>query len=133
MDEFLKVSIGSLLSFIALIVSMLVGAGTLYQRFTGPTEKRWEDLMRWKKKVDKKLLRDFRAIDRLEDDRDNRYKFENLILRSLEAIIAYLSASSVGNSDDMQGILKDIMEFYKDERANRSNLQDPIDLELNDE
>jgi hypothetical protein len=125
MNDLSQIGVGSLLSFTALVISVLIGIGTLYARFTGPSEKRWQVLMRWQRKADEKLQRDYQAINRLQNSWERRYKFEDLTLSSLEAIIDHLSTGN-GN-EKMKSVRGNILNFYKTERKQTGVVHDPLD------
>lgn len=99
----------SLLGFVALIVSVAVGIGTLRQRANEPYERRWAELTEWKNEVDDKLARDYRSLNQVEKQMYQRYDFEHLMLASMKGILSHLAE---GNHDDqLKKISQDIDEY----------------------
>jgi hypothetical protein len=125
MDEISQISIGSLLSFSALAISVLIGIGTLRQRVKEPDTKRWKELMDWQLsvdeqiyKIDKRISRDYTRLNDFDIAMGSRIECENIILESLKAIIDHLST---GNSRaEMKKISQGIDNFMREERKKRS-------------
>lgn len=111
--------VSSLLSFIAVIVSVVVGIGTLRQRANEPNERRWAELDEWKKAVDEKLGRDYRSINRVEKQMTHRQGFERIMLASMKGILNHLAEGN--HSDMMKKISCDIDEYllsrHRDENS----------------
>jgi hypothetical protein len=116
--------LSSLLSFIALIVSLLVGVGTLRQRVNEPSERRWTEFFEWKKEVDEKLGRDYRAINRAEQQIERHHGFEHIVLVSMKGLLNHLAEGN--HAVEMKKISNDI-DAYLLTRHDKENKEDSGD------
>jgi hypothetical protein len=107
--------LNSLFGLIAVIISVAVGFGTLRRRANEPTEKRWEALETWKDGVDKKLDRDYRAINRADRRMGRHQDFESLMLRSMTGLIEHLASGNHAN--ELKEISRQIKEYLLSVRA----------------
>jgi hypothetical protein len=110
--------LNSLLGFIALVISISVGIGTLRQRANEPNEKRWREIEEWKDEVDDKLGRDYRVLNRVENQMDRRQDFEHIMLASMKGILSHLAE---GNHDDqLRKISRDIDDYLLNRHRSES-------------
>jgi hypothetical protein len=93
---------------------MAVGIGTLRQRANEPNEKRWKEYYEWKSEVDEKLGRDYRALNRVEDQMDGRHDFERIMLSCMKGILSHLAEGN--HSEQMKKISHDIDDYLLNSR-----------------
>jgi hypothetical protein len=113
--------LSSFFGFVAVIISVAVGFGTLRQRANEPNEKRWREFEdrwdafeKWKDNVDDKLDRDYRSINRAGKKIDRHQDFERLMLRSMLGVIEHLATGN--HTDKLKEISKQINEYLIDDR-----------------
>jgi hypothetical protein len=113
--------LSSLFGFIAVVISVAVGVGTLRQRANEPNEKRWNELEgrweafeKWKDGVDDKLDRDYRSINRAGKKIDRHQDFERIMLRSMLGIIEHLATGN--HTEKLQDISEQINEYLINDR-----------------
>ena len=113
--------LSSLFGFVAVVISVAVGVGTLRQRANEPNEKRWrelegrwEALETWKVRVDDKLDRDYRSINRAGKKIDRHQDFERLMLRSMLGVIEHLATGN--HTEKLKDISKQINEYLIGDR-----------------
>jgi hypothetical protein len=97
------------LSFIAVVVSVTIGIGTLRQRANEPNEKRWTEFEEWKTEVDDKLDRDYHSINRAGKKIDRHQEFERLMLRSMLGIIEHLVSGN--HKENLQEVSRQINNY----------------------
>jgi hypothetical protein len=105
-----------LLSFMASVISVLIGIGTLRQRANEPNEKRWrelegwrEALEKWKDDVDEKLDRDYHSINRADKRLGRHQDFERIMLRSMLGVIEHLASGN--HADKLKDVSRQINEY----------------------
>jgi hypothetical protein len=109
MTDFSVVS--SILSFIAVVISILIGYGTIRQRLKEPSERRWQDWEKWRSEIDDRLDRDYQFICLSKKRRDRENQFKYIMLSSMKSILMHLA---IGNhNEEMSGFSRDIDEYLK--------------------
>jgi hypothetical protein len=128
--------LSSLFGFIAVVISVAVGFGTLRQRANEPNEKRWREFEEWKKHidanftvdngdrweafgkwrndVDDKLDRDYHSINRAGKKLDRHQGFERIMLLSMLGIIEHLTTGN--HTEKLNDISKQINEYLINDR-----------------
>jgi hypothetical protein len=111
--------LSAVLSLAAMGISMAVGISTLRQRANEPNEKRWEEYEKWKAEVDDKLGRDYRALNRVENQMGHRHDFEHIMLSCMKGILSHLAEGN--HSDQMKKISQDIDEYLLNRHRSESS------------
>jgi hypothetical protein len=121
----------SILSLVAVAISVTIGIGTLRQRANEPNEKRWQEIYawkahidenftddnenlwkeyrKWKENIDDRLDRDFYWINAFEKQFRRHGNFEYIMLSSMKGVLTHLSAGN--HTQQMQEISRRIDEY----------------------
>jgi hypothetical protein len=101
--------LSSTLSLAALVISVLIGLGTLRRRAHEPNERRWREFEAWKTDVDAKLDRDYRSINRADKKIGRHEDFEQLMLRSMLGILEHLASGN--HVENLRDVSRQINEY----------------------
>ena len=93
----------------AVILSIRIGAGTLRQRATEPTERRLIKLEQRADDADKKFANDMYHIGEIEKYSARRNQFEEVTMRGLKVIIEHLADGN--HSGDLKKISEEIDHY----------------------
>jgi hypothetical protein len=111
--------LSSLLSFIALVVSISIGVSNLKQRVNEPNEKRWRAFGEWKKEVDEKLDRDYHSINTSKKQMYRRQDFEQIMLFCMKGILNHLASGN--HTNEMKAISQKIDNYLINNRIEDDN------------
>jgi hypothetical protein len=104
--------ISAVLGIAAVIISILVGYGTLKARVKEPDEKRWEKLNIWKSLVDDKLSRDYVSLNRIDKIMVRRNRFEVVMLHGIKGILEHLAEGN--HTERMRQLSNEIDKYLID-------------------